>query len=89
LITGVKRDIALARQLPTFESVDANILYISLDKNWEALDAFLEAGSTVVYLFMVEGLGQYRFSDYVKIGMPLSLIIEAVALTLIPMFWEF
>jgi len=53
------------------------------------LDAFLEAGSTVVYLFMVEGLGQYRFSDYVKIGMPLSLIIEAVALTLIPMFWEF
>ena len=33
LITGVKRDIALARQLPTTEPVNATILDISLDKN--------------------------------------------------------
>ena len=50
LITGVKRDIALARQLPTTEPVNATILDISLDKNREAVDALLAAGSTIFYV---------------------------------------
>ena len=33
LITGVKRDIALAKQVPTAEPAKVNILDVSLDKN--------------------------------------------------------
>jgi single-stranded DNA-specific DHH superfamily exonuclease len=50
LITGVKRDIALVRQVPTIEPVKATILDISLDKNREAVDALLVAGSAVFYV---------------------------------------
>lgn len=50
LITGVKRDIALAKQVPTSESVQANILDVSLEKNREAVDALLAAGSSVFYV---------------------------------------
>ena len=38
---------------------------------------------------MVYGPGRYQFTDYVKIGVPLSLIAGAVALTLIPLVWVF
>jgi di/tricarboxylate transporter len=38
---------------------------------------------------MVYGPGRYKFSDYVKIGVPLSLIAGAVSVTLIPMVWSF
>jgi len=50
LITGVKRDITLARRLPTSEPVTATILDISLDKNRDAVDALLATGSTVFYV---------------------------------------
>jgi hypothetical protein len=50
LITGVKRDIELVRQLPTSEPVSATILDISLDKNRGAVDALLAAGSSVFYV---------------------------------------
>jgi di/tricarboxylate transporter len=38
---------------------------------------------------MVYGPGRYKFSDYVKIGLPLSLIAGTVSVTLIPMVWSF
>lgn len=38
---------------------------------------------------MVYGPGRYKFSDYVKIGVPLSLIAGAVSVTLIPVVWSF
>jgi single-stranded DNA-specific DHH superfamily exonuclease len=50
LITGVKRDIELVRQVPAFEPVKATILDISLDKNRNAVDALLIAGSEVFYV---------------------------------------
>ncbi len=36
---------------------------------------------------MVYGPGGYRFSDYVKIGVPLDIITAIVACLLIPFFW--
>ncbi|HET7675080.1 MAG TPA: SLC13 family permease, partial [Gammaproteobacteria bacterium] len=36
---------------------------------------------------MVYGPGGYRFTDYVRFGLPLNLILAAVALMLIPVFW--
>jgi len=38
---------------------------------------------------MVFGPGGYRWSDYIKLGAPLSAICAAVAITLIPYIWPF
>ena len=38
---------------------------------------------------MVMGPGGYRFTDYVRIGVPLSFLAAAVCVTLIPVVWPF
>lgn len=38
---------------------------------------------------MVYGPGGYKFTDFTKIGLPLNLIIAAITLTLVPIFWPF
>lgn len=50
LITGVKRDIALAEKVPAESPARVNILDISLDKNREAVDELLAAGASVFYV---------------------------------------
>lgn len=37
----------------------------------------------------VYGAGGYKFSDFIKIGLPLSLILWTTAVILIPKFWSF
>jgi di/tricarboxylate transporter len=36
---------------------------------------------------LVMGPGGYRFSDYIKLGMPLTLVIFAAVMVLLPIFW--
>ncbi|MCG8653190.1 MAG: anion permease, partial [Pirellulales bacterium] len=36
---------------------------------------------------MVYGVGGYRLSDYVRFGLPLNLIVFAVAMVVIPRIW--
>lgn len=38
---------------------------------------------------MVYGPGRYRFIDYLKIGIPMSILISSVAIILIPFVWAF
>ncbi|MEX0654510.1 MAG: SLC13 family permease [Phycisphaeraceae bacterium] len=38
---------------------------------------------------MVLGPGGYRFTDYLRFGLPLNLLVMAVTLTLAPLFWPF
>ncbi len=38
---------------------------------------------------MVYSAGGYRFGDYVRVGLPLNLIVMAVTVTLAPWFWPF
>jgi len=38
---------------------------------------------------MVYGPGGYRFSDYVRLGLPLSLVVGSAVLLAIPVFWPF
>jgi len=49
LITGVKRDISLARNVPVDSPARVNMLDVSLDKNREAVDGLLAAGCSVFY----------------------------------------
>jgi di/tricarboxylate transporter len=36
---------------------------------------------------LVMGLGGYRFRDYIKIGLPLTLLLFGVTMLLLPVFW--
>ena len=38
---------------------------------------------------LVMGPGGYRFSDYTKVGIPLTLVVLAVVLIVVPIFWPF
>jgi len=38
---------------------------------------------------LVMGPGGYRFSDYLKVGIPLTLVVLAVVLLVMPIFWPF
>jgi len=38
---------------------------------------------------MVYGPGRYRFTDYMRIGVPLSLVVAVVVLGVIPLVWGF
>jgi len=38
---------------------------------------------------MVYGPGGYKYTDFTKIGLPLNLIIAAITLILVPVFWPF
>ncbi|MCB1842384.1 MAG: anion permease, partial [Halioglobus sp.] len=38
---------------------------------------------------MVYGPGGYRFSDYLRIGLPLNILLGAVTVGLAPLVWPF
>jgi di/tricarboxylate transporter len=38
---------------------------------------------------IVQALGDYKFNDYLKIGLPLNLIVFILSVILIPCFWKF
>lgn len=38
---------------------------------------------------MVYGVGGYRFGDYVRIGVPLTILVGAVTVLLAPLWWPF
>lgn len=38
---------------------------------------------------IVQGIGNYKFRDYMKIGIPLNIIVFILSILLIPFFWDF
>lgn len=38
---------------------------------------------------IVQGIGNYRFKDFVKVGLPFNLIAFIISILLIPFFWKF
>jgi di/tricarboxylate transporter len=38
---------------------------------------------------MVYGPGGYKFTDFIKIGLPLNLIVAVIAISLVPYIWNF
>lgn len=74
--------LALAQQL------DVSVLPFAVAVMFAASASFITPLGYQTNL-MVYGPGRYKFTDYVKIGVPLSLIAGAVSVTLIPMVWSF
>jgi di/tricarboxylate transporter len=38
---------------------------------------------------IVQGIGNYKFRDFVKVGLPLNILIFLISILLIPLFWNF
>ena len=38
---------------------------------------------------MIYGPGGYKYTDYLKIGLPLNFIVAIITLSLVPLLWEF
>jgi di/tricarboxylate transporter len=38
---------------------------------------------------IVQGVGGYKFTDFLKVGLPLNVIVFLVSVFLIPLFWSF
>ena len=38
---------------------------------------------------MVYGPGGYRFADYIRIGVPITILVGALSVALVPMIWSF
>jgi di/tricarboxylate transporter len=38
---------------------------------------------------LVYATGGYRFTDYMRLGIPLNLLVSVLAALLIPLFWDF
>ena len=38
---------------------------------------------------IVQGIGNYRFKDFVRIGLPLNIIMFILTVLLVPVFWKF
>jgi di/tricarboxylate transporter len=38
---------------------------------------------------IVQAIGNYKFTDYLKIGLPLNLLAFLLSMLLIPYFWTF
>jgi di/tricarboxylate transporter len=37
---------------------------------------------------MVYGPGKYRFSDFARVGLPLTVLIYLISVALVPMIWR-
>ena len=38
---------------------------------------------------MVAGPGRYRFADFIRVGLPLNVLLGGISVVLIPMIWPF
>ncbi len=38
---------------------------------------------------IVQSLGNYKFRDYLRIGLPLNILTFIITVLLVPLFWKF
>ncbi len=72
LVTGVKRDIELLRQVPTGAAARVTVLDISLDKNRSDVVRLLEAGAEIFYV-------DHHFAGEIPEGAGFKAIINEAA----------
>lgn len=69
-------------------SLDVSVLPFAIAVMFAASASFLTPLGYQTNL-MVQGPGGYRFTDYLRWGLPLSMVVAAVTLLGIPFFWSF
>jgi di/tricarboxylate transporter len=74
--------IALAKSLNV--SPDPLLMAVAVGSSCAFLTPIGHQSNTLVM-----GPGGYRFGDYWKMGLPLSIVVAALALWIIPIFWPF
>ncbi|MGQ9427237.1 SLC13 family permease [Gilvimarinus sp. F26214L] len=74
--------------LAVSERLDVNFLPFAIAVMMAASASFVTPLGYQTNL-MVYGPGRYRFTDYMKIGLPLSLLVGVVAISVIPLVWPF
>ncbi len=74
--------------LAVSQQLDVNFLPYAVAVMFAASASFITPLGYQTNL-MVYGPGRYRFGDYVRIGLPLSLLAGVVVLSLVPLVWEF
>jgi di/tricarboxylate transporter len=65
-------------------SVDPFLMAVAIGASCDFLTPVGHQSNTLVL-----GPGGYRFSDYARLGLPLSLLTFVVALVLLPIVWPF
>ncbi|MEO0445629.1 MAG: SLC13 family permease [Verrucomicrobiota bacterium] len=86
LLTPVILGIAAGISTATGGPVDPRPLIVAMMLGCSASFATPIGYQTNTYVY---GAGGYRFSDFPKIGIPLNLLLWAVATFLVPVFWKF
>ena len=74
--------------LVTAQTMDANVVPFVLAVAYGASASFLTPYGYQTNL-MVFAPGQYQFLDYVRMGIPMTLVYALVVLTLVPVFFPF
>jgi di/tricarboxylate transporter len=67
---------------------------INLGLNPRAFAMMIALGASTSFLtplepscMMVYGPGNYRFTDFVKVGLPLTVFIFAIVMVMVPIVW--
>jgi di/tricarboxylate transporter len=74
--------------MATAENLDVSIMPFAVATMLGAASSFATPLGYQTNL-MVQGPGGYRFNDFVRFGLPLSVLIWGMLVTLIPWFWPF
>ena len=74
--------------LAVSDQLDVNFLPYAIAVMFAASASFITPLGYQTNL-MVYGPGRYRFRDYVRIGLPLSILAGVIVLTLVPFIWKF
>ena len=82
LITNNKAALSVATQL----GVDPTPFFVVI-----CMAASASFSTPIGYQtnLIVQGIGSYKFTDFVKIGLPLNLITFLISVFVIPMIWKF
>jgi di/tricarboxylate transporter len=78
----------LAREAAGPEALDVNLVPFAITIMIAASASFSTPIGYQTNL-MVYGPGGYRYTDYVRIGLPLNLLIMAMTVSLTPLIWGF
>ncbi len=66
--------------------VDAKPFFVAI-----AIAASMSFATPIGYQtnLIVQGIGNYKFMDFVKVGVPLNILVFIISIILIPLFWKF